>query len=140
MTLREILLIKNSWSFVAKHPQESGELFYQKLFELDPSLRPLFNGNIDHQAGKLIKMLTYIILNLQNLDDLSGEIQQLAARHANYGAQARHLITVGQALLYSLEHVNGSRWDHETSRAWQEVYILLSAAFANVLNKQPQLL
>jgi nitric oxide dioxygenase len=138
MTSHQVLLIKSSWSFVAANSQEAGELFYQKLFELNPSLRVLFPENIESQANKLIGMLTYIIKHLQQIEDLTGEIHQLAARHFSYGVKPSHLIPVGQALLYALEQVNDSRWNHETSEAWQQVYALLSTSFALSLNKQPQ--
>jgi hemoglobin-like flavoprotein len=139
MTQREILLIKSSWSIVATHPQESGNLFYGKLFELDPSLKSLFPEDMDPQANKLMKMLTYIIKHLQNLEDIAGEIQHLALRHAAYGAQPKHLATVGQALLYAIGEVNGNRWNQETYGAWEKVYGQLSATFNSALNKQPQL-
>jgi methyl-accepting chemotaxis protein len=134
MTSRQILLIKSSWSFAAAQAQESGEVFYQRLFELDPTLKKLFPDNVDLQANKLIKMLTYIITHLQSLHELSEEISQLARRHTHYGAKPEHLKTVGQALIDSLAQVNGKRWDKETAEAWQQVYFSISSAFTLSLN------
>jgi hemoglobin-like flavoprotein len=94
---------------------------------------------MDPQANKLMKMLTYIIKHLQNLEDIAGEIQHLALRHAAYGAQPKHLATVGQALLYAIGEVNGNRWDEETSLAWEKVYSQLSTTFNSALTQQPQL-
>jgi hemoglobin-like flavoprotein len=129
MSPREILLIKNSWSFTVMHTQEAGELFYQKLFALDPTLEKLFTENSSKQAGKFMQMLTYLIMHLQQLDSLTEEVQGLAARHVAYGIQPGHIPTVGQALLDTLSEISGSRWDKETAHAWDKMYTHLAHSF-----------
>jgi hemoglobin-like flavoprotein len=126
MTDLKILVVKNSWSYIIFQAEEVSLLFYSKLFELDPSLRPLFKGNVEEQGRKLIKMLTMIISRLQKMDDIATEVKSLGKRHVDYGTRPEHYQTVGQALLWALENTLGKRWDQETSQAWEEAYAMMA--------------
>ena len=125
---RKILAVKNSWSYVLIDREETGEAFYQKLFELDPTLYPLFQGDIKLQAKKLINMITLMVARLQKLDDIRHEIGELGKRHVTYGTIPAHYQTVGKALLYTLEDKLGARWSEEMREAWTEVYLLFANA------------
>jgi hemoglobin-like flavoprotein len=122
MTDLTILVVKNTWSYIVFQSEEVSLLFYTKLFELDPSLRPLFRGNLEEQGKKLMDMLTMIISRLQRLQDIETEVRALGHRHVSYGTRPEHYQTVGQALLWSLENALGDRWTEETSQAWAEAY------------------
>lgn len=126
---RKILAVKNSWSYILMHAEETGEVFYQKLFELDPSLYPLFQRDIKLQSRKLIDMITLIVARLQKLEDIRQEIEELGRRHVFYGAHPEHYQTVGKALLWTLEEKLKSRWNNEMQEAWTDVYLL----FANMM-------
>ncbi len=123
-----ILTVKASWSYMLANSEEVGLLFYQKLFELDPSLRAMFSDNINAQSEKLMNMLTLIISRVQKLGDLEIEIASLGRRHAHYGVKPDHYRTVGQALLWVLEHELQDRWNTQTRDAWSEVYTLVADA------------
>lgn len=130
----KILAVKTSWSYVLPDAEEAGSLFYRKLFQLDPSLRPMFKHDIDAQATKLIDMVTYIIAKLQYLDDVEPVISALAVRHVRYGTKPEHYRTVGQALMLTLETVLQDRWDDETRAAWTEVYALVAQTMIKAEN------
>jgi hemoglobin-like flavoprotein len=85
--------------------EETGEAFYQKLFELDPTLYPLFQGDIKLQAKKLIDMITLMVARLQKLDDIRHEIGELGKRHVTYGTKPAHYQTVGK-LYYTHWKIN----------------------------------
>jgi hemoglobin-like flavoprotein len=126
MTDSNILAVKNSWSYIMFQSEEFSGLFYQKLFELNPSLRHLFKGNIEEQGSKLMRMLTMIIARLQRLQDIETEVKALGHRHVGYGTRPEHYQTVGQALLWSLENALGDRWSEETRKAWTEAYTIMA--------------
>lgn len=111
------------------HAEEAGEFFYQKLFELDPTLYPLFKDDIKLQSRKLIDMITLMVARLQKLEDIRPEIEELGRRHVFYGSQPEHYQTVGKALLWTLEEKLETRWNNEMQEAWTDVYLL----FANTM-------
>ncbi|MCF0065848.1 globin domain-containing protein [Dyadobacter chenwenxiniae] len=122
MTDRKTLTIKNTWSYVIAQPELAGELFYEKLFELDPTLRGMFPPDLGHQAQKLTDMITYMVRRMQAMPDIQKEIDALAVRHAGYGVHDAHYITVGGALLSTLEKLLEEHWDEECCQAWTELY------------------
>ncbi|QHT67514.1 hemin receptor [Rhodocytophaga rosea] len=128
MTDRQILLVKHSWSFVIIRSEEAGELFYNKLFELHPELRPMFKNDLVFQAKKLIAMVTVMITKLQKMDDIMPEIHALAQRHVGYGTRPEHYAVVGKALVWMLEQGLGNRWTDETRVAWETWYNQLAKA------------
>lgn len=128
MTEQQILLVKNSWSYVVVQSEEAGQLFYQRLFEVAPAVRPLFKGDSKEQARKLMNMVTLIVAKLQKLDDIMNEIKLLAQRHNQYGAEPAHYLVVGECLLWTLEKGLGDKWNAETRQAWVTVYSTLSGA------------
>jgi hemoglobin-like flavoprotein len=126
MTDLNILTVKNSWSYIIFQSEEVSQLFYDKLFELDPTLRSLFKGDITEQGSKLMHMLTMIIARLQRMQDIETEVQSLGKRHVSYGTKPEHYRTVGQALLWALENALGDRWNQETEQAWAEAYTIMA--------------
>jgi hemoglobin-like flavoprotein len=122
MNERNILIIKNSWSYLITKTDEVGALFYQKLFELDPVLKPMFQNDIDSQIQKFTDMITFMVLKLQNMTEFQRDLNSLAARHVGYGTQPKHYQVTGKALLLALEGSLGEMWDNETNSAWTELY------------------
>ena len=128
MTDSKILLVKNSWNHLANNTENAGEYFYQTLFEIAPSVRPLFKPDIKDQAKKLVTMLSYVIAKLNSLNEIEDQIAGLAQRHVKYGARPEHYQAVGQALILMLEHKLVDQWNDATKDAWVEVYTILSGA------------
>lgn len=128
MTDRQILLVKNSWSFVIVNSEEAGQLFYSRLFEVAPEVRHMFKGNTKEQAKKLMNMVTLIVSKLQKLDDILDEIKHLAQRHGKYGAHPAHYAVVGECLIWTLQQGLAEKWNTEVEEAWVKVYGILSDA------------
>jgi hemoglobin-like flavoprotein len=127
MTEREILLVKNSWSFVVTNSEEAGRLFYNRLFEVAPGVQDMFKSEPKDQARKLMNMVTLIVAKLQKLDEIMFEIKALSQRHGKYGAKPEHYAVVGECLLWTLEQGLGDKWNKETKEAWTKVYGVLSS-------------
>ncbi|HEY5823290.1 MAG TPA: globin family protein [Cyclobacteriaceae bacterium] len=128
MTERQILLVKNSWSYIVANSEEAGLLFYNRLFEVAPSVQHMFTTDKKEQARKLMGMVTLIVSKLQKLEDILNEIKMLAQRHNKYGAQPAHYKVVGECLIWTLEKGLGDKWNKETEEAWITVYSVLSDA------------
>jgi len=127
MTPQDIALVQGSWAAVVPIKAQAAELFYGRLFELDPSLRPLFKGDMAEQGAKLTAMLNTVITGLTRLDTIVPAAQALARRHVAYGVKPAHYDTVGAALLWTLRQGLGPAFTPETEAAWTRTYGVLSS-------------
>jgi hemoglobin-like flavoprotein len=128
MTSREIALVQGTFPKIAPIADQAAALFYARLFELDPSLRPLFNGDMREQGRKLMLMLTAAVDSLGNLGPILPVLHELGARHTTYGVRREHYPTVGRALLWTLEKALGRDFTPEVRAAWSTAYQKLSDA------------
>jgi hemoglobin-like flavoprotein len=126
MTNEDIQLVQGSWNRVLPLKKEAAELFYRKLFELDPGLRRLFTGNMEQQGAKLMQMITAAVNGLNRLEALLPVVRQLGARHGTYGVRDEHYDTVATALLWTLEQGLQDEFTAEVKAAWIKVYGVLS--------------
>ena len=126
MTPEQVELVKSSWAKVIPIADKAAELFYGKLFELDPSLKSLFKGDMVEQGKKLMKMIGTAVNGLDRLDEIVPAVQQLGVRHIAYGVKDEHYDTVGAALLWTLDAGLGDAFTDETKMAWTTVYGVLA--------------
>lgn len=128
MTPRDIALVRSSFAKVAPVQDQVPDIFYARLFELAPSVRPLFRGDMGEQGRKLIQSLALVVGSLDRLDEILPAIEELARRHVGYGAEPDHYPVVGAALLDTLEQGLGEDFTDEVREAWATAYGALSAA------------
>jgi len=127
MLAAEKKLIQDTWAQVVPIAEQAATLFYQRLFEIDPTTRPLFQvTDMAQQRKKLLQVLSVAVSSLDNLGALRKTVEDLGRRHAGYGVKDAHYDSVGVALLWTLEQGLGSAWTLEAAAAWTEVYGLLS--------------
>lgn len=124
----QIHLLRTSFAVVESHPRIAALIFYQHLFEIDPSLRAMFHTEIEAQAEKLMDMLARAIALLDQPAELDRILRALGARHMGYGVVDAHYATVGRALLRMLAEVLDARWTPEVREAWMSLYDQLSTA------------
>ena len=122
MTPSQIILIRRQFGALARRGDDFAALFHNRLFRLDPALRPLFPADLAAQRGKLVKALAHVILSLHDLPAVIGEIRALGLRHTGYGVTAAHYDTVGLALLETLADMLGDAFDGESRTAWALAY------------------
>jgi len=139
MTSNEIHLVKYSWSAVERiDPVVAGGIFYKRLFETAPYLKPMFSESIPVQSKKLMAMIGYVINRLDKLDTILEDIKQLARRHVKYGVQEQHYELVGAALLWTLERALAALWTNEVKQAWAKCYNLLASAMLEATAETPE--
>ncbi len=126
MNSEEVSLVQASFAELRPSAAEVADLFYRRLFTLDPSLRPLFKGDLIDQGRQLMAMLHASVNGLSNLGALLPVVRQLGARHVAYGVRDEHYTTVGSALLWTLEQTLGDKFTPAILRAWTTAYELLS--------------
>ena len=129
MSPDEIARIRASWTLVVPIAESLAARFYDRLFALDPSLRPLFaHADPAAQRRKLVQALAVVVAGIEQPAHLLPAVQALGRRHAAYGVEARHYDTVGDALLWTLRRALGVAFDDATRRAWAAAYALLADA------------
>lgn len=126
MTNEEIELVKTSWATVEPISDLAAELFYGKLFEIDPALKAMFSGDIEEQGKKLMMMINTAVNALDNLDQIVPAVQALGERHVAYGVTDSHYDTVGEALIWTLEQGLGDGFTDDVKAAWLTTYTLLA--------------
>ena len=139
MTVNEIHLVKYSWSVVERiDPVVAGGIFYKRLFETAPYLKPMFSESIPVQSKKLMAMIGYVINRLDKLDTIIEDIKQLARRHVTYGVREEHYEIVGDALLWTLEQALANLFTNEVKQAWATCYNLLASAMLQATVEAPE--
>ncbi len=122
MTPQQIQIIQTTWAQVVPIADTAAGLFYGKLFELDPAVKPMFKGDMAEQGRKLMQTLGLVVNSLTTLDQILPAVQELAKRHVDYGVEAKHYDTVGAALLWTLGQGLGPAFTPEAETAWTEAY------------------
>lgn len=128
MTPQQIALVKSSFTQVLPIKDVAAAAFYDRLFTVDPSLKPLFKGDMQAQGQKLMMAIGTVVAALDRLDTVLPTVQQLARRHVGYGVQDSHYATVGGALLDTLASAFGDDFTPEVRDAWATAYGILSTA------------
>ncbi len=126
MTPEKIALVKSTWTSVEAISDTAAELFYGRLFELDPKLKELFKGDMKEQGKKLMQMLGVAVANLHQLDQVMVAVQELGKRHVGYKVKDEDYDTVAASLLWTLEKGLGDAWNDEVQAAWTETYVTLA--------------
>jgi len=119
-------LVQTTFATLVPIADEAAALFYARLFEMDPSLKPLFKSDLDEQGKKLMTMIGVAVKGLDTLDELVPAVKNLGRRHATYGVTDAHYDTVGGALLWTLEKGLGSAFTPDVKAAWTTVYTVLA--------------
>ena len=131
MTPEQVELVKSSWEKVMPISKTAGELFYGRLFELDPSLKELFKKPMDEQINKLFAALNLAVRGLDDLPSIVPVVQELGVKHVAYGVNDKDYDTVGAAFLWTLDKGLGDAFTPDTKEAWTLVYTTV----ANVMKE-----
>jgi hemoglobin-like flavoprotein len=125
-------LVKSTWAMVVPIADVAATLFYQRLFLLDPSLRPMFEKtDMTEQRRKLMAALVAVVNGLDNLDPLIPVLENLGRNHVRYGVTDQHYDTVGAALLWTLEQGLKDAWVPAVKIAWTTAYGAVTGVMRN---------
>ncbi|MEO0938366.1 MAG: globin family protein [Pseudomonadota bacterium] len=126
MTPDQITKVQDSFAKVVPIKDAAAEMFYARLFEIAPEVKPLFKGDMTEQGAKLMATLGVVVNGLRDLGPIVPVAEKLAVAHVGYGVKAEHYPFVGAALLDTLDKGLGDEFTEETRAAWTEAYGLLS--------------
>lgn len=126
MNNEQIELVQTSFSKVVPIAQTAANLFYRRLFEIAPEVKPLFKNDIEDQGRKLMATLKVVVEGLRQLDAIVPVAERLAIRHVAFGVKAEHYVPVGAALIWTLQQGLGTEFTPDTEAAWLVAYGTLS--------------
>jgi len=129
LTAEQKRLIRVSFLRIEPALDLVAQLFFLKLFRLDPALRKKFSGPIDVQARKFAAGAKLAMISLGHEDGLAPTLKLLGARHRQIGIRTRHYRTMSRALVWTLERSLDKAFDRDTKDAWNT----LTAQFTKVM-------
>jgi small-conductance mechanosensitive channel/hemoglobin-like flavoprotein len=129
----DVRLVRESWAAIQGSQADLAVLFYDRLFEVAPAVRPMFRSDHTMQRTKFLLMLGLLIKTLDQPDALREILADFGLRHEAYGAKPEHYAVVGATLLWALEQVGGQALDERTKTAWGNVY----TAVADMMIRKP---
>jgi hemoglobin-like flavoprotein len=115
-------LVRTTFAKLAMMPEVAGALFYERLFELNPELRPLFKNDMRIQGVKLMTMLAMVVYNLHEPGQVLPAIRELGVRHVGYGVRLADYDALREALLWTIEQALGEDFKPAVRAAWAVCY------------------
>ncbi|HRQ41899.1 MAG TPA: globin family protein [Chloroflexota bacterium] len=134
MKLDAIALVQETFTHI--EPEATAVLFYDRLFTLNPALRPLFTHDLTLQGVRFLAALKVAVGGLSEPELMVTAVKQLGKRHVAYGVQAEHYHTFGEALFWTLETQLGDRWTPAVAAAWTEAYYLLAGVMKEAARRE----
>ncbi len=126
MTPDQKLLVKDTWAKVLPIQEQAAEMFYSRLFEQYPEVKPYFQGDMKEQGKKLMAMINTAVNGLDQLETLLEPIKKMGARHVDYGVKDEDYDKVAAALLWTLEQGLGSSFTPKVKEAWTVTYMTVA--------------
>jgi hemoglobin-like flavoprotein len=132
MTPSQRCLVQSTFDRILPIADDAAALFYSRLFHLDPSLRPMFIGDLRQQGNKLMNMLAIAVRNLERFDLIEPAVIGLGKRHVAYGVREHHYETAARALMWTLEQGLGDEWSDDVRDAWSAAYARIAGLMKSV--------
>lgn len=120
-------LVQKTWVKVVPIADTAAELFYGRLFELEPEYKAMFKNDMTEQGKKLMKTINIAVEALDDVEPLVPVLKKMGAEHLGYGVKERDYNVVGASLLWTLEKGLGDEFTDEVKNAWGAVYEVLAA-------------
>jgi hemoglobin-like flavoprotein len=127
MTPQQKELVQQTWTMVVPIADTAAELFYGRLFELEPSYKAMFKNDMTEQGKKLMKTINIAVTALDDVEPLIPVLKKMGADHVGYGVKERDYNVVGAALIWTLEKGLGDAFTDEVKNAWGAVYDVLAS-------------
>jgi hemoglobin-like flavoprotein len=126
MTPEQIELVQRTWRSVLPVGDTAAELFYGRLFSLDPTVKALFKNDMKDQGRNLTAMISVAVGALARPERITVALRELWRRHAAYGVKPRHYEIVATALLWTLEKCLGEAFTPDVRAALSCTYAFLA--------------
>lgn len=126
MDKQTVSVLRTSFAEIGRRRPDVGAVFYKRLFEVAPALRPMFPSSLKEQQKKLTASLAQIVAALDQPERLSAQVERLGQRHAEYQVKPAHYQLVGDVLLWTFQQVLQQRFTTQLRAAWAQAYAIVA--------------
>src|SRR5689334_6622936 len=126
MTSDDIRLVQESWHKLEPVKEIAAELFYARLFELDPPLRNVCDPERKDRHRRFTQVVNATVRGLAKVDMLLPAVREFGIRHPLPGEAEQHHANVATALLWMLDKSLRREFTPEVKGAWIKAYGVLS--------------
>lgn len=98
LTPHQVALVQSTFRTVQPMTTTAAELFYKRLFEIEPAAAALFKGDMSRQGRKFMEVLAAAVGSLHSMSTLVPFVQRLGLRHAACGVEPEHYDSVQPCL------------------------------------------
>jgi hemoglobin-like flavoprotein len=135
MTPEQVKLVQSSFKQVEPIADQAADLFYGRLFEIAPQVRPLFPNDMSEQKMKLMSMIGTAVNNLHQVEKIIPAVQELGRKHVGYGVTTEQYKPVGEALIWTLEKGLGDAFTPDVKEAWVTTYQTLEKVMTDAASE-----
>ncbi|MCA9311260.1 MAG: hypothetical protein KDA21_08650 [Phycisphaerales bacterium] len=135
MNAARIQRIQSSFDYLAPRADELVERFYATLFATHPEVRSMFPADMNDQRQKLKASIALVVRNVARFEELTPALEQMGARHADYGVLPAHYPIVRDTLLGVMAEMAGDVWTAQLTEDWSAA---LNAVAGVMINGQQQ--
>ena len=137
-------IVKTSWRAIQfALNEEATKVFYKRLFEEYPSVRPMFKDDMASQYKKLYDAVSLAVKCLDDLETLVPVLQDLGRRHAKWGVVRDHYEAVVDCFLWTLNtfiftHMpatNAIKYAFDVADAWEWALLLIGTTMADAADE-----
>ncbi|MDA7946358.1 MAG: hemin receptor [Hyphomicrobiaceae bacterium] len=100
-------------------------LFFRRLDEIAPEVRPFLGEDINEQRKQLLISLGLAVAALDRFDDIIPALKLLGSKYRTMGVTELHYGAVGEALIWTLKQSLGSKWSADAEDAWTGMCTLI---------------
>lgn len=139
MKPKQRMLVQLSFTKLSAHTDEVAERFYQRLFELAPESREMFEGfDMKAQGRKFVQTLGLTVRHLDRPEEIPTALARLGWQHIRPGVLERHSQVMEGALLATLEESLEDDFGPDERLAWAETFRLAVAALRQVAETEAE--
>jgi len=132
----QLRLVLNSLPLISPLADPIARSFYAHLFEIAPSAKKLFTGDMDRQGSMLMTSLSLAVNGLSNIDDVMPSVQALGERHYSYGVKREHFQPALESFIWALGQHLGDQFTPELKEAWTTAFKTLTDAMIETYDAQ----
>jgi nitric oxide dioxygenase len=122
VSAEDIVMIDNSLPKIREKLEPASMTFYENLFSIAPDMRSLFRGDMQTQGMRFLSTLATIADVLDEPEELSAELDELAKAHHRIGVRKEHFAPMGSALMVTLGETLGADFTPRIQEAWRAAY------------------
>lgn len=138
MIQEDHLILQNLWDKISTNTSNIARLFYQNLFAKNSDYKKLFKGDQQRQEVKIIRTMTFIIHNLDRLDEGLFEIQKLGKRHRGFGVKPEDYPVFGETFIEILSAYGKSKINEVEIEVFKRSLNVISEKMIEGASKEPR--